>query len=570
VSAAVRARLVQTLERLAREVYLDAAGEPVAVVELPNLLEAVRRLRDDPGLACDYLSFVSAQDLSPRVPRFDAIYQFYSLSKHHWLRLRVPVADGEAVPTLYGLYRTAGWHECETYDLFGIPFAGHPNLRRILLTERWHGHPLRKEYDARLEPVWPLGTDVLQNLADEALAGRAGGNGEDPARRIVLNMGPQHPATHGVLRLALELDGENIVDCVPHIGYLHTGIEKLSEVHNWTQNITHYPRMDYLSPMNNELAYCLAVERLLGLEVPKRAQYIRVLMSELTRIISHLVWLGTHAMDIGAMTVFLYTFAEREKILEMYERVGGQRMMTAYMRIGGVQADLPGGFPEVVRAWAKEFPRQLSIYHGLLTKNPIWRQRTMGVGVLDREQSINYGLSGPLARAVGIDWDLRRDNPYSSYEEFNFDIPVEPHGDIYSRYLVRMEEMVQAHRIVLQALDKIAQTAPGTYIADDYKKAPVPRSVVNRSIEELIHHFKYWTEGILVPAGEAYGFIEASKGELGFFVVSDGSAKPQRVKVRGPSFVNLSALPEMVKGHLIADVVAVIGSIDIVLGEVDR
>jgi len=384
-------------------------------------------------------------------------------------------------------------------------------------------------------------------------------------------MGPQHPATHGVLRLALELDGENIVGCVPHIGYLHTGIEKLSECHNWTQNVTHYCRMDYLSPMNNELAYCLAVERLIPeLEIPKRAQYIRVLMSELTRIISHLVWLGTHALDMGAMSVYMYCFAEREKILDLYEMIGGQRMMTSYIRIGGCAADVPEGFEDTVRAWASGFQHNLDVNHNILTKNPIWKERTVGIGVLGREDSINAGLSGPLARAAGVDWDLRRDNPYSSYEEFEFDIPVGTAGDVYSRYLVRMEEMVQAHRIVLQAVDKIKKTEPGTHASRNYKFAPPRREDINASIEELIHHFKYWTEGIPVPAGEAYGFIEASKGELGFYVVSDGSAHPVRVKVRGPSFSNLSAMPRMVQGHLIADVVAIVGSIDIVLGEVDR
>lgn len=562
-------RFKTVLGGLAERVFPDAAGEPVGVVAPANLREAARKLRDDPELQCDYLSFASAQDLTPRDPRFDGVYQFYSTGKHHWMRLRVPVVEGEALPSLASLYRTADWHERETYDLFGISYDEHPDLRRILLTDNWYGHPLRKEYDARLEPVWPLGTDVLQNRAEEAMAGHESWD-DGPARRIVLNLGPQHPATHGVMRLAVELDGENIVNAVPHIGYLHTGIEKLSEIHNWTQNITHYPRMDYLSPMNNELAYCLAVEKLLGLEPPKRAQYIRVLMSELTRIISHLVWLGTHALDLGALSPVLYCFTEREKILDLYEMIGGQRMMTSYMRIGGVKADMPAEFPDAVRAWAKEFPAQLAMYHGLLTNNPIWRNRTMGVGVMDRETSLNCGLSGPLARAVGVDWDLRRDNPYTSFEEFEFDVPVETAGDVFARYLVRMEEMRQSHRIVLQALEKIAQTEPGDYIVADYKKAPVPRDGINQSIEELIHHFMYWTEGIPVPAGEAYGYIEASKGELGFFVVSDGGPKPQRVKIRGPSFVNLSALPDMVKGHLVSDVIAVIGSIDIVLGEVDR
>ncbi len=562
-------RFKAALGGLAERTYADAAGEPVALVPPAKLREAARKLRTDPELQCDYLSFVSAQDLTPRDPRFDGVYQFYSTSKHHWMRLRVPVAEDAALPSLADIYRTADWHERETYDLFGIGYDEHPDLRRILLTDNWHGHPLRKEYDARLEPVWPLGTDVLQNLAEEGMAGHESWE-EDPAQRIVLNLGPQHPATHGVMRLAVELDGENIVNAVPHIGYLHTGIEKLSEVHNWTQNITHYPRMDYLSPMNNELAYCLAVEKLLGVELPKRAQYIRVMMSELTRIISHIVWLGTHALDLGALSPVLYCFTEREKIIDLYEMIGGQRMMTSYMRIGGLAADMPAEFPAAVMAWANEFPKQLAMYHGLLTNNPIWRNRTMGVGVMDRETSINYGLSGPLTRAVGVDWDLRRDNPYTSFEEFEFDVPVETAGDVFARYLVRMEEMRQSHRIVLQALDKIAQTEPGDYIIDDYKKAPVPRDGINQSIEELIHHFMYWTDGIPVPAGEAYGYIEASKGELGFFVVSDGGPKPQRVKIRGPSFVNLGALPDMVKGHLIADVIAVIGSIDIVLGEVDR
>ena len=562
--------VVDALGSIAQRIYADKAGEPVVVVMPDRLLEAARIVRDDPRLACNYLSFASAQDFTPRIPRFDAIYQFYSIPLRHGLRLRVPIADGEALPSLTGLFKTADWHERETYDLFGILYTGHPDLRRILLSDNWHGYPLRKEYSHKLEPAWALGTNVLQNVADEGMAGMEQRGSADPTSHIILNMGPQHPATHGVLRLALELDGENIVNCVPHIGYLHTGIEKLSEFHNWTKNITHYCRMDYVSPMNNELAYCLAVEKLLGCEIPKRAQYIRVLFSELTRIISHLVWLGSHAMDIGAMSVFLYCFAEREKILDMYEEVGGQRMMTSYIRIGGLQADITERLPEMVRAWAKEFLAQLKMYHGLLTENPIWRQRTMGIAALGRDESISYGLSGPLARAVGVDWDLRRDCPYSSYEEFHFDVPVQQEGDVYARYLVRMEEMAQAHRIALQALEKIAQTKPGDFVVKDYKIAPVPRDSINTSIEESIHHFMYWTDGIRVPAGEAYGFIEGSKGEIGFFVASDGTAKPQRVKVRGPSFVNLGALPAMLKGCLIADVVAAVGSIDVILGEVDR
>lgn len=551
----------------------EVSGQIVVVFARENVRSALSTLKQSPELGFDYLSFVSAVDLHPRQPRFDAIYNLYSTEHHHWLRLKAPLVDGESLPTVSDIYVTANWHEREVWDLFGIKFERHPDLRRIVTSDHWYGHPLRKDYNVRGETVWEPGANVLQNIAEEGMLGatEVSKPPAEPTRRVVLNMGPQHPATHGVLRLALELDGESIVDCVPHVGYLHTGIEKLSEHRNWTQNVTHFARMDYLSPMNNELAYCLAVEKLIPeLEVPKRAQYIRVLMSELTRIISHLVWLGTHALDMGAMSVFMYCFAEREKILDLYEMIGGERMMTSYIRIGGCAEDVPDGFEEAVREWARDFQHNLDINHNLLTKNPIWKERTVGVGALGREESINAGLSGPLTRAAGVDWDLRRDNPYSSYEEFDFEVPVETGGDVYSRYLVRMEEMVQAHRIVLQALDKIGETEPGAYMSRNYKFVPPRREDINASIEELIHHFKYWTEGIPVPAGEAYGFIEASKGELGFFVVSDGSAHPIRVKVRGPSFSNLSALPKMVQGHLIADVVAVIGSIDIVLGEVDR
>lgn len=389
-------------------------------------------------------------------------------------------------------------------------------------------------------------------------------------KHMVLNMGPQHPSTHGVLRVVLELDGERVIKCVPHIGYLHTGIEKLSEIHNYTKNITHYCRMDYLAPMNNELAYCLAVEKLIGEEVPQRASYIRVIMHELTRIISHFVWIGSHAIDMGAGSVLLYAFGEREKIIDFYEMVGGQRMMTSYIRIGGVKEDLPDGFEEQVRAWADPCLKTITMIDGLLTKNPIWRKRTQGVGVLDKKTALSYSVLGPMLRGSGVQADLRKDQPYCRFEEFNFDVPVRPEGDVYARYEVRMEEMRQSVKIVLQGLDKLKQTEPGTVMWDNPHFAPPKRQNVDKDIEGLIHHFKYWTEGIKPPAGEAYGAVESSKGELGFYVVSDGTANPVRVKVRGPSFVNLATLPALCEGSLLADVVACIGTIDIVLGEVDR
>jgi NADH-quinone oxidoreductase subunit D len=384
---------------------------------------------------------------------------------------------------------------------------------------------------------------------------------------MTLNMGPQHPSTHGVLRLVLELDGEVVVKCVPHIGYLHTGIEKIAEAKRYQQVVPTTDRMDYLAPMLNNLVYSLAVEKLLGIQVPERAKVIRVMMSELSRIKSHLVWLGSHALDVGAMSVFLYCFREREKIIDLYEMVSGQRMMSSYIRVGGLMADLPPGFEEAVRAFLEDFPARVDEYEDLLTRNQLWLQRTRGVGVLKREDAISLGASGPTLRASGVPWDIRRSHPYSGYERYDFEISQGKNGDVYDRYLCRMFEMRQAVRIVRQALDRL----PGGPInVEDPKIVPPPKHRVKQSMEALIHHFKLWSEGFSVPPGEAYVSIESGKGELGCYIVSDGGNKPYRVHYRAPSFANLQALPRMVEGRMVADVVAVVGSIDIVLGEVDR
>ncbi|MBI2000848.1 MAG: NADH dehydrogenase (quinone) subunit D [candidate division NC10 bacterium] len=386
-------------------------------------------------------------------------------------------------------------------------------------------------------------------------------------RTMTLNMGPQHPSTHGVLRLVLTLDGEVVVKCVPHIGYLHTGIEKGLESKRYQQGIPLTDRMDYLAPLSNNLALVLAVEKALGITVPERAQTIRVLLTELTRIKSHLVWLGTHALDIGAMSVFLYCFREREAILDLYEAVSGQRMMSSYFRVGGLASDLPPGFEDAVKAFLKTFPDRLAEYEALLTANPLWRQRTIGIGTIKREEAIALGLSGPGLRACGVAYDVRRAHPYSGYERYSFDIPLGKTGDVYDRYLVRMAEMRQSHRIAGQALERLT---PGPVNVADPKLIPPPKPLLKRSMEALIHHFKLYAEGFSVPAGEVYHAIEAPKGELGCYLVSDGSPRPYRVHFRAPSFVNLQALPKMVEGRLVADVVAVIGSLDIVLGEIDR
>ncbi len=386
-------------------------------------------------------------------------------------------------------------------------------------------------------------------------------------RTMVLNMGPQHPSTHGVLRLVLELDGEVVVRCVPHIGYLHTGIEKGLEGKRYQQGIPLTDRLDYLAPLSNNLAYVLAIEKALGITVPERAQTIRVLLTELTRIKSHLVWLGTHALDIGAMSVFLYCFREREQILDLYEAVSGQRMMSTYFRVGGLAADLPPGFEQQVQAFLTAFPDRLAEYEALLTRNPLWRQRTAGIGTIKAEDAIALGLSGPGLRASGVAYDVRKAHPYSGYERYEFEVPVGKSGDVYERYLMRVAEMRQSHRIAGQALQRLQ---PGPINVADPKLVPPPKQLLKTSMEALIHHFKLYSEGFHVPAGEVYQAIESPKGELGVYLVSDGSPRPYRVHYRAPSFVNLQALPRMVEGRLVADVVAVIGSLDIVLGEIDR
>ena len=384
---------------------------------------------------------------------------------------------------------------------------------------------------------------------------------------LIMNMGPQHPSTHGVLRLLLEIDGETIVRIMPDIGYLHTGIEKTCEAKFYQQVVPMTDRIDYLCPMTNNLTYCLAVEKLLGLEIPPRAQWLRVMLNELTRINSHLVWLGTHAMDIGAMTVFLYCFREREEILRLFEAVSGQRMMTSYFRIGGVSIEPPLDFFGRVKTFIDAFPEHIDEYENLLTQNPIFVMRTKGVAHLTKEDALALTATGPTLRASGVDVDLRRDAPYSGYENFKFNVPIATEGDVYARYLVRVQELRESQKIVKQTLEGIPE---GPVKADAPKVVLPDREKMKTQMEALIYHFKIVTEGFTVPEGEVYQAVESPRGEMGYYVVSDGGAKPYRVHMRAPSFANLQSLQKMCKGRLIADVVAAIGSIDIVLGDCDR
>jgi len=402
-----------------------------------------------------------------------------------------------------------------------------------------------------------VGTPILEPATVEASEGQ----------HLVLNMGPQHPATHGVLRLVLEIDGETVVRLYPEIGYLHTGIEKTCEAKFYHQVVPLTDRIDYLAPMINNLCYALTVEKLLDLEIPPKAQWMRVMLAELTRLNSHLIWLGTHAMDIGALTVFLYTFREREEILRLFEAISGQRMMTSYIRIGGLALEEPLDFLARVQAFIKMLPEKIDEYENLLTANPIFIHRLKGVGHLSAEDAVALGVTGPVARASGIDFDVRRDMPYSGYENFHFRVPTSTDCDVWARYLLRLAEMRESIKIVQQALDGMPE---GPIKANAPKIVLPDREKMKTQMEALIHHFKIVTEGFAVPAGEVYQSVESGHGLVGYYIVSDGTAKPYRVHMRYPSFASLQALETMCKGRLIADVVAVIGSIDIVLGEIDR
>ncbi|HMV83994.1 MAG TPA: NADH dehydrogenase (quinone) subunit D [Blastocatellia bacterium] len=386
--------------------------------------------------------------------------------------------------------------------------------------------------------------------------------------RMTVSMGPQHPSTHGVLRLELVLDGETVVSAIPDIGYLHTGMEKTMEKEKWQQVVTITCRMDYLNSMGNDLGYCLAVEKLMGVEVPERAKVLRVLLTELNRITSHLVWFGTHAMDIGAMTAFFYAFTHREKVLDIFECATGARFHQSYFIIGGCRWDVPDNFFSLVKDFLDGFPSFIEECKKLVTGNRIFQRRTQGIGVIKKEDAINWALSGPTIRGSGVNWDIRKSEPYSGYETYDFKVPVYDGCDVWSRYLVRMDEFEESYKICCQALERLRR--PGEVIADHPKIKLPARDLMKQHIDVMIHHFLLASEGFTVPVGEVYQAIESARGEIGYYVVSNGAERPHRVRVRAPSFVNLSALPAMVEGSLIADVVAVIGSIDIVLGDVDR
>lgn len=587
VEARLRERFPDALVDVER-----AHGEIDFTVRAGDLLAVARFLRDEPGLEFIHLADLTAIDRSAlpaqqrtrpgSQERFASIYQLYSIAQRRRIRLTAPAEgndDKPTVPSLHPLWKAAFCMEREAYDLVGVHYEGHPDLRRILLPWDWVGHPLRKDQplggqDVPFSMIWndPDFATLGQQILDPAPVQAPLPKGVDARQHVMLNMGPHHPATHGVLRVAVELEGERVISAHPDTGYLHSGFEKQGEHVRYKDFVPYTDRMDYTSAMANNLGYCLAVEKLLDVEIPPRAQAIRVIVAELQRIAAHLVWLATHVLDASGtgMSLLMYALREREMIQDIFEMISGARLTYSYVRIGGVWRDTPPAFITKVEEFLEIFAERLKQYERMLTKSVALRKRLEGVGMLSREDALSLGATGPLLRGSGVYYDLRKLAPYSGYERYDFDVPISDRCDSYGRYQIRVEEMRQSLRIVRQALEDVKASEGQPWKSNDRKVALPPRSELDTSMEALIHHFKLVTEGLRPQAGEVYFGHENPKGELGYYIVSDGSAKPYRLRVRGPSFVNIYATNTMASGQYLADLVVIIGSIDIVLGEVDR
>ncbi len=558
-------------------------GDLSVQVSAEGLSEVAKFLHGDPALAFDHITDICSADYPDDLERFEVIYHFLSLSSGTRIRMKARVPEeNPSIASVSHIWKGANFLEREVYDLMGIRFEGHPDLRRILLPEDFdEGYPLRKDFPAEGKG-WRSHFDFLPKLDEPVSAWNeadipddqrhvfmAGDSPESSKRttELLLNMGPQHPATHGVLRVVLELDGERVAKAIPDLGYLHRGVEKLAEGLNYMQILPHTDRLDYVCAMTNNYAYVRAVEKLIGMTVPERAEYIRTIVAEMQRILGHLFWLGTQALDIGAMTVFFWTFREREVLLDLFEKLCGARLTVNYYRIGGVDSDFTPEIIEGLKGFLKSFPQHIHEYDVLLQRNRIWVARTKGVAVISGEDAINFGLTGPVLRGSGVAYDIRKLEPYGAYDKVDWEVPIGKDGDTYDRYWIRIEEMHQSARIIQQCLDQLPD---GPVIADNPQVIPPPKPQVMRDMESLIHHFIIFTQGFKPPKGETYCATEVPKGELGFFLISDGGPRPYRMKIRSPSFVHMGAFDHMARGYLIADIVTIFGSYDIVMGECDR
>jgi len=534
---------------------------PTLIVPKENLLDALRALKSDTfTMPLDCFGV----DYPRREQRFDVVYQFYSLDRNERVRLKVRAGDGESVPSGVGIFKGLDWFEREAFDMYGIRFEGHPNLRRILCHEAFQGHPLRKDYDAAQR--WICTDKDVAKLVPKI----------DPRfedvdtdfERVTLNLGPSHPATHGTLRIVATLDGETIIGADQEIGYLHRCFEKMSETHTYQQVIPYTDRLNYMSAIINNVGYCMTVEKLLGITAPPRAQHIRLMLSEFMRIADHLVCIGTNLVDMGALTNFWYLFQPREEIYGLVESCCGARILPSYTRVGGLAVDAPPDFMANAQRLVNSIPKFIDDVEKLVDRNKIFHDRTVGVAPISAEDAIDFGFTGPCLRACGVPFDVRKANPYLGYETYEFDVPIAEGGDTFARYLVRMEEMRQSLKILQQAIDRGLPEGP--VIVDDPYVALPPKARVYNEMESLIYHFKLIMHGIQPPVGETYFQVEGGNGELGFYLVSDGTKNPYRVRCRPPCFAIYQAFGRMITGQTIPDAVAALGSLNIIAGELDR
>jgi NADH-quinone oxidoreductase subunit C/D len=561
---ATREKILEALgNRFGGRVSPDAAADQATVIVAPgDLLEIARHAKEDPELAFDLAMDLCGVDWPKREKRFETVVHLYSTKKNHRLRIKVPLAATDPTsPSLAGLWPTLDWFEREAFDLMGIRFDGHSNLRRILCHEGFQGHALRKDYDPGQR--WQCADPDVQ--VPEKVLGQK--EVQEHFETQVLNLGPSHPATHGTLRISVRLAGETIVGSECEIGYLHRCFEKMSETHTYGQVIPYTDRLNYCSPMLNGNGYARASETMLGITIPKRAERVRVILGELSRIMDHLVCIGANLVDLGALTNFWYLFRPREEIYGLIEACSGARLTTSYVRIGGLAADVPDDFVPRVKELLRTIPTHIADVDRLISKNSVFRGRTTGIGRATAEQAVAWGFTGPCLRASGVPYDVRKAQPYDGYDEFDWEVPYSNDGDTYARYQVRMEEMRQSLRIVAQAL---ADLPDGPVMTSDWHVALPPKEKVYNEMEALIWHFKLVFEGMKVPVGEIYSASEGGNGELGYYVVSDGSPRPYRIKVRPPCFPLFEAFPKLVEGGMVSDAIAVLGSLNIIAGELDR